>query len=245
MSIERIADAADREEWLETRKRYLTASAIYGWRGPAFADKKNAWYFEDNNREAICAEKFQGYEKEFTRYATVGMAHGRWDEENIARKFEDGIGFKVETANDMFVNDRWPHLAATVDGYIHTDQYVHDINDVGENEYCQEEGLFEAMHLRIMGRGTGLLEIKKSVSVAWARNQVPEYYVAQVQTQLHITDVPWAIIVAECICKHPKEKWRMFWDLRPTVIKRDPAWADVLDQCNAEFKKELDAAESV
>jgi len=240
MSIERIADAANREEWLETRKKYLTASSIYGWRGPDFADKKNAWYFSDNNREAILAEKFEGVEKEFTRYATVGMAHGRWDEENIARKFEDGIGYRVETANDMFVNSRWPHLAATVDGYIHTDHYVHDIHDVGENEYCQDPEVFPAMHLRIMGRGTGLLELKKSVSVAWSRGQVPEYYVAQVQTQLHITGVKWGVICAECIATHPKEKWRKFWDLRPTVIKQDPQWAIVLDQCNAEFAAALE-----
>lgn len=242
MSIERIADAANREEWLERRKGYLGASQVYGWRGPAFADKKNAWYFDDNNREAICAEKFAGFEKEFTQYATVGMAHGRWDEENIARKFEDGIGYKVETANDMFVNDRWPHLAATVDGYVHTDHYVHDVHDVGENQYCQDPEVFPALHLRIMGRHTGLLELKKSVSVAWARSQVPEYYVAQVQTQLHITEMPWAIICAECICSHPKEKWRKFWDLRPTLIKPDPNWVAVLDQCNEEFAAAKEAA---
>jgi len=241
MSIERVADAADREAWLEARKQYLTASSIYGWRGKDYALKKNAWYFEDNNRAAICAEKFGGLEKEFPERAKVAMAHGSFDEVNIIRKFEDGIGYKCEASNDMFVNDRWPHLAATVDGYLHTSTSVHAVNDVGETNYCQDPDVFPNLHLSIMGRDTGLLEIKKSISVAWSRGEVPEYYLAQVQTQLHIADLEWAVICAECVYTCPKEKWRKFWDLRPTLIERDPNWRGVLGKCNVEFEMAKEA----
>jgi hypothetical protein len=236
MGIKKVGDASDREVWLETRKQYLTASSIYGWRGAEYADKKNAWYFEDNNREAICAEKFEGYEKEFPPYSVVSMAHGSFDEMNIIRKFEAGVGFKCEPDNSMMVNDRWPCLAATVDGFLHTD------DDLGEPEvnFCQDTDEFAILRERITGRGTGILEIKKSISVAWARGQVPEYYVAQVHTQLAILDMPWAVICAECIFTDPKEKWRKYWDLRPTVIKRNPEWDRVLDKCNAEFELALD-----
>jgi hypothetical protein len=240
MSIERIGTADNREAWLEQRKSYLTASAIYGWRGPDYADPKNKWYFEDNNRAAICQEKFGGVEKEFPPQAIVSMAHGSHDEENIARKFEEGIGFKVETANDMFVNERWPHLAATVDGYVHTEG--RGPQACGTN-YCQDPDVFPALRSALEGRDTGLLELKKSISVAWARNIVPEYYISQVQTQLHITGMDWAVICAECVCPHPKEKWRKFWDLRPTLIEQDPAWANVLDKCNVEFEMAKESLE--
>jgi hypothetical protein len=240
MSIERVGTADNREEWLEQRKGYLTASAVYGWRGKEHALKKNAWYFEDNNRQVICAEKFEGFEKVFPLKSQVSMAHGSFDEENILRKFEDGIGFKCEGDNSMFVNDRWPRIAATVDGYVHPSQYMHPVHDVGETNYCQDPEVFPALHLDLMSRETGILEIKKSISVAWSRGEVPEYYVAQVQTQLHVTGLDYAVICAECIYTDPKEKWRKFWDLRPTLIERDPHWANVLDKCNAEFEIAID-----
>jgi len=231
MSIRKVGDASDRGVWLEERKQYLTASSVYGWRGPNYADKKNAWYFEDNNRATICAEKFAGYEKEFPPYSIVSMAHGSYDELNIIRKFQEGIGYKCEPDNSMMVNDRWPHLAATVDGFLHTD------DDLGEPtvNYCQDTDAFPTLRERIAGRGTGILEIKKSISVYWSRGQVPEYYVAQVKTQLAILELDWAVICAECIFTDPKEKWRKYWDLRPTVIKRTPQWDTVLDVCNEEF----------
>lgn len=234
MTIERVGTADEREAWLEQRKQYLTASAVYGWRGKELALKKNAWYFSDNNREAICAEKFEGFEKEFPPAAVVAMAHGSFDEENILRKFEENLGYKCEADNSMFTNSRWPHIAATVDGYVHTDFDVHDVHDCGIN-FCQDTEAFPALRARVAGRGTGILEIKKSISVAWAKGEVPEYYIAQVQTQLHVTGLKWAIICAECVCPHPTEKWRKFWDLRPTLIKPDPAWAIALDQANEEF----------
>jgi hypothetical protein len=164
------------------------------------------------------------------------MAHGSFDEENILRKFEQGIGMRCEPDNSMFVNDRWPHLAATVDGYIHPFDMVHDIHDVGEVNYCQDPEVFPTLHMDLLSRETGILEIKKSISVAWSRSEVPEYYIAQVQTQLHITGLEYAVICAECVFTDPKEKWRKFWDLRPTLINRDPAWANVLDKANVEFE---------
>jgi len=53
------------------------------------------------------------------------------------------------------------------------------------------------------------------------------------------------IIAAECLFKSPKEKWRLFWDLRISVIPRDPAWDGVLDKCNAEFEEALDTSRVV
>ncbi len=238
MGIERIGTADNREEWLEQRKSYLTASSICGWRGPAHLPKKYGWYFEDNNRESIIAEKFEGFEKEFTPEATVSMAHGREDEEHIIWKVGEELGAYTEPDNSMFVNDRWPHIAATVDAFIY--------RPAVDPKYCfgqdraQSERAFAGLLDLEPGMAT-VLEIKKSVSVGWAKGEVPPYYITQVQTQLHLLDLPFGLIAAECLYKHPVEKWRLFWDLRPTIIHRDPAWADVLDQCNEEFKEALDS----
>ena len=237
MAIERIGTADNREAWLEQRKRYLTASAVFGWRGPHVHDpkvtKKYEWYWGDNNRESILREKLEGWEKEFPFPSEVSMAHGREDEEHIIWKVGELLGCHTENDNSMFVNSRWPCVAATIDAFIHPYR-----GRDGSHPFCQSPELVRAAQSRLQtlpdGRAT-VLEIKKSISVGWARDEVPEYYVAQVQTQLHVLDLPFGIIAAECIFPDPAEKWRKYWDLRPFVIERDPAWASVLDSCNAEF----------
>jgi hypothetical protein len=236
--IQRVGDAANREEWLEGRKRRLGASEITGWIGPSSLPNKYAWYFEDNTREGIIAEKFGGVEKEFGPYAEVSMAHGAHDEENIIAKVQKMLACPVEPDNSQFVNERWPYIAATVDGYV-----GYDPTSEPETRFCQDDEQVEKV-LRGLSRleegDMTVLEIKKSVSVGWARNEVAPYYVNQVQTQLHILDLDFGVIAAECLFKHPKEKWRLFWDLRPFIIERDPAWANTLDRVNAEFQEALD-----
>ena len=79
-----------------------------------------------------------------------------------------------------------------------------------------------------------LLEIKRSTSVKW-QQQVPEYYIPQLQTQMHILDLPAAVIAADTIKRGAEQKWRLFWDMRAYVVLRNPAWASKLDQANEEF----------
>lgn len=236
MAVHRIGTADNHEEWLELRKQYITASAITGWLGPSSLPSKYSWYFENNTREGILVEKFEGHEKEFDAYSKVSMAHGAYDEENIIAKVGKMLECPVEPDNSMFVNERWPHVAATVDAFI-----GYDPTTEPEECFCQDDEQVEKV-LRGLSRleecDMTILEIKKSVSVGWARNEVAPYYVNQVQTQLHVLDLEFGVIAAECLFKHPKEKWRLFWDLRPFIIERDPAWADTLDRVNAEFGEE-------
>lgn len=234
MSVLVISNADNREEWLETRKRYLTASSIYAWRGPACADKKNAWYFENTNRDTILAEKLNDAQPEFGPYATVSMAHGSQDEVNILEKLGLALNAEVEPTNRMFVNDRWPHLAATIDGVMDTPQALAPGEELPY--FCQDREGQHALHdaLREL-EGPFVTEAKKSVSVGWARNQPPEYYICQVQTQLAILEWDYGVLVAECLFTDPKEKWRKYWDLRPFLVARDPNWDRVLDKCEKEF----------
>lgn len=241
MAIQRIGTADNREEWLEQRKGYLGASEITAWLGPSCLPDKYKWYFADNTREGIIAQKFHGVEKEFGEYAIVSMAHGAHDEENIIAKVGEMLACPVEPDNSQFVNDRWPGIAATVDAFIGYDPTT----EPGTN-FCQSSEQIDKV-LRGLSRldegDMTVLEIKKSVSVGWARGEVAPYYVNQVQTQLHILDLEFGVIAAECLFKHPKEKWRLFWDLRPFIIERDPKWADVLDRTNEEFLHQKEIAQ--
>lgn len=222
MGIKVIGDAAgDRESWLEARKGYLTASSIFTWRE---VDHPRWW---GDKRDGIIAEKFEGVEKTFDESATVSMAHGSFSEQDIARKFEDGIGYRVETSNEMFVNSKYPGLAATVDGYLFPE------DDLGEPEtnYCQDARVFPRLRRRLGGRPKGVLELKRSVSLGW-QTDVPIYYVSQVQCQLHLAGLDWAVICADTICRQGR---RTYWDLRPYLIEKDPTWHEILSQCSDEF----------
>jgi len=240
-NIRAVGDADNREAWLEQRKSYLTASSIYAWRGIDHASPSKKWYFEDNNREAIIQEKFHDFEKEFPPYAQRSMAAGTFDEVHIMQKLGAMLDMRVEPTNKMFVNKRWPHIAATIDGFLHCNQPLPPDNEpYTPPMFCQDPEYIRNLTAELdSGPGTVICEIKKSISVEWSRGVVPEYYIPQVQTQLAVLEMDRAVICAECVFSDPKEKWRKYWDLRPTIIERDPAWAHVLDECNSDFLTEL------
>jgi len=236
MGIKRVGTADDREEWLELRRNYITASAITGWIGPSALPKKYAWYFEDNTRESILAEKLEGIDKEFDQCPRISINHGAHDEKCIIEKVGEMLACP-EPDNSMFVNDRWPNVSVTVDAFIGFDPITQP-----EVEYCQDPRQVEAtLHgLSRLGKNEKtILEIKKSISVGWARGEVPPYYINQVRTQLAVLELDFGVIAAECIFKYPREPWRLFWDLRPFIIEQDPAWLTTLDCVNEEFAAEL------
>jgi len=220
MSVTNIANADNKEEWLATRKGYLTASDIYTWIG----DTPGWW---GNTREDILAEKLHGAERKFDDEALINMAHGRFDEVNIGNKLAHALGAEFEPTNMMFVNSRFPLLAATIDGFLHTPRA-----EPGD-DFCQDPEVLPALRtvLRHIDE-TVVCEIKKSVSVKW-QTEVPDYYVSQVQTQMTILEMNYAVIVAETIKRVGR---RTHWDLRPYVIERDPEWAGVLTRINKEFE---------
>lgn len=223
MAIERVSTSENREAWLESRRGYLTASSIFTWRE---VDHPKWW---SDKRADIVAEKWGGVEKEFDAFTQVSINHGAFSEKDIALKFEDGIGFRVETCNDMFINDDFPGIAATLDGYLHTG--VMDDRGKCGPQYCQDGQVFPNLRASIEDRGTGVLELKRSVSKGW-QTKVPDYYYSQVQCQLHITDLDWGVICADTIYR---DGYRQYWDLRPYLIERDPSWRGILQQAGEEF----------
>jgi len=227
MTIEAIADAKeDFDGWLEARKDYLTSSQMFTWRGVSIPD----WW--DDTRQSIEDEKFGGRHKIFDHEATVSMAHGTFDEENIMHKFGAAVGARVEPCNKLFVNDRWPHLAASIDGFVYAPKGTPDYTLFQAPTILDE--VRTDMDNSIEGEQAILCEIKKSTSTKW-QTEVPVYYRPQLQTQLHILDLPAAVIVAETIKRGDDQKWRWFWDMRAYLVLRNPVWESKLDQANREF----------
>jgi hypothetical protein len=229
MGIEAIADAKkDFDHWLEARKPYLTSSDMFSWREIGIPD----WW--GDTRDSIIDTKFCGVDKEFDYETYVSMTHGTFDEVNIMMKFSKAVGARVESCNKLFVNDRWPHLAASIDGFV----YAPEGNP--EHYLFQAPEVLDELVLgmqEVIEPGTAILcEVKKSTSTKW-QTEVPNYYIPQLQTQMHILDLPAAVIVTETVKRGDEQKWRLFWDMRAYIVLRNPVWEKKLDQANKEFEE--------
>ena len=237
MSITQLADAKeDFDHWLETRKDYLSSSEVFTWIG-------NCPDWWGDRREDVMAGK-QGVKKEFDRETETSIAHGSFDEQNIQAKFGHAVGCDVQPHNGFFVNDRWPAIGASIDGFGRPWDFDarHEPNlecPEVHPEFSQDRTLFPYLRDYIDETGTEFItEVKKSTSVKW-KKEVPEYYVCQVQTQLAVLEMDYAIIMAETIHRGEEQKWRNFWDMRAYVIERDPKWERQMDKMNREFVQAL------
>jgi len=228
VTVSKLADAKeDFDHWLEVRRGYLSSSEVFTWR-EEFTKETDWW--EDRRDDVIFVK--QGGEKVFGDEPTTSMWHGSFDEENIMRKFGHAAGCSVLPENGFYVNDRWPMLGASIDGW----GYPHSLQTGVEiyPEASHDRSLFPFLNNVIYEEDSDfLLEIKKSTSVKWQK-KCPDYYWTQVQTQLAIVEAPYAIITAECIKRGDTQKWRQYWDQRAYVIRPEPSWLKVMDQLNQE-----------
>lgn len=224
--IKQIADAkTNRDAWLEARRGYLTSSDFYTWLG----DTPKWW---SDTRHEIIRAKRDGSQKEFPPDVQVSVEHGSFDEEQVIRKFAYETGSECEAINSLTVNDRWPRLAASIDGLVHHcfppdgkfcfSQDTERMRNVanGLEHFCQD--------------GPVLLEIKKSTSAGWSNGKVSEWYIPQIQGQMHILDLERCVIVADTVLRRGP---RLFWNLVAIGVTRDPDFAAVLDKMNEEFDK--------
>jgi YqaJ-like viral recombinase domain len=232
MAVNKIADAkADKEHWLSVRREYLSSSEVFSWRG--VFDKETDWWPE--RREDVLAYKRGEREKLFDPESETSVWHGTYDEPNILHKFAHAAGFIGETENGFYVNDRWPALGASIDGWGTPGAPDTPFFP----EACQDRRRIVKVREAIAEHGGEfLVEIKKSTSTKW-QTKVPDYYQTQVQTQLAILECPLAIIVAETFCRGKKEKWRTYWDMQPYIIRPKAHWLGVMDRLNEEACREI------
>jgi hypothetical protein len=110
MSITQLADAKeDFDHWKEIRKGYLSSSEVFTWIG------NTPDWWKDDRRDVLDGKR--GVEKTFDRETETSIAHGSFDEENIQAKFGHAVGCEVQPHNGFFVNDRWPLIGASIDGF--------------------------------------------------------------------------------------------------------------------------------
>jgi hypothetical protein len=234
MAFKQLADAKeDFEGWLALRKSYLSSSEVFSWIG-----NTPTWWEDD--RQSVLEGKMEGApDKVFPRETQTSIVHGTFDEENIQKKFGHAVGCDVMPHNGFFVNDRWPGIGASIDGF----GQPWDYEDVGQSEdgpeihadFSQDRTLFPYLRDYIDTTGDRFItEVKKSTSVKW-KKEVPEYYITQVQTQLAVLEMDYAIIMAETVHRGEEQKWRNYWDMRAYVIERDVKWERQMDKMNREF----------
>ena len=225
MAVHKIADAKeDFDHWKETRLGYLSSSEVFTWRGKL--TKETDWW-EDTRDDVLFVKR--GGEKVFDDESTTSMWHGSFDEENILRKFGAAAGCVVAPQNGLYINDRWPCLAASIACIGYPGLGLEPIP-----EASQDRSLFPYIHTQIHEWAEPfIIEAKKSTSTKWQK-KCPDYYWTQCQTQMAILELPRNIIVAECIKKGDTQKWRQYWDMRAYVIEPDPSWEGEMDKMNEE-----------
>lgn len=234
MAITKLGDAQeDFDAWKKVRRSYLSSSEMFSW----LDDTPNWW--SDGPDDVLDGKR--GIEKTFDPETETTIAHGTFDEQNIQAKFGYAVGCNVAPDNGFFVNDRFPGIGASIDGFGSPWNYNMPLLKIPYDEpevhpeLSQDRTLFP--HLREYIDYTGeqfITEVKKSLSVKWMK-EVPEYYVSQVKTQLSVLEMPYAIIMAETVKKGDTQKWRQFWDFRAYIIERDDAWDRVLEREGKKF----------
>lgn len=230
MATRIIADAkADRELWLDARRDYLTSSDFYTWLG----DTPRWW---SDTAEDILKSKRSGAQKEFPPEVQVSVDHGSFDEEHIQRKFGVEIGARVEPVNTLQVNDRWPDLAASIDGYVWAP------HEEGAYQFAQDKVAMRRVARKlkaVLPEGESAVnEVKKSTSAGWSKGKVSEWYLPQIQGQMHILEKDHCIIIAETVLR---QGHRMFWNLTAHHVQRDPAFVEVMDRLQEEFTNAREA----
>ena len=184
--------------------------------------------------ESLLNEKLNGIPKEFPGEARVSMNHGIKDEEGIGEKLGEDLGAVFESDHGLYVNGKWPGLAASIDGFMYRpDGDIPDIPLYMQDKE-QRDKLYHDLLFMLEPDTAVLCEVKKSTSTKW-QTEVPIYYRTQLQAQMHILDIEAAIIVAETVAwlkPEGEQRKRPFWDLKPHLVMRDPNFVDDLDDMN-------------
>lgn len=222
---------SDDPRWPEERRKRITASQVNVWLGtqPSF--------FEET-KETLVARKLAGGDAVFNDRSRRRMTHGREREAGALQMAGKLFGFPTARYSYLIGNERWPHIAATLDGllfpwvgaepdYDLTSQVGHMAEIRSIIEYVEEPVMCE---VKVSDSGHRYKE--KNGDHAGQRAWVdfcPTYHREQVQTGLWVTGLNHALLVGllggdELIC----------W-----YNRRDPGFERTLDHVDREASEEL------
>ena len=218
-------------EWLEERRRRVTASELSIWIGTAPS-------FYSETRETLLARKLSGGEADFNDKSLRRLAHGREREANALRMTGEMFGYPTAGYSYLVGNERWPFLAATMDGLMFP-----WLGRQPRFELTSQVGHMAEIANTIAGLGQPILvEIKVSDSghrykdkdgphagrKAWI-DYSPTYHAEQVQTGLWMAGLDHALL-AGCLGGDELICW---------YHQRNAEWAEVLDRANEEAGQAL------
>lgn len=224
-----ICNSEDRAPWLEERKKLITSSDI----GVFLGLQPKWWSF--SSRQSIIEEKM-GVDHYEPNHNTE---HGIMNEELNRQKAEKLLGMKLPAFGWLCVNDRWPHIGATPDamaiggllGDPHklltshpdlVDEVRRSVGIRGDIGGCQLKSTDAMKAVHYGKRGFP----KNGEPQDWI-TQVPEYHLAQIQTEMHVMGWDWTLLVGQ-LGAHNMVAW---------FVPRSPAWEAVMDDAEAQAKE--------
>jgi len=206
--------------WLDERKKVLTASNVAAMLGEGYDSKA---FFLAVQRGEIKPKD-----------ASPPMRSGKWEERPTMAKFSWITGIVTRPCNNFLVSNLIPGLGCTIDGYIsRPDELPAETN---HDATFPNWGWPEDFTRQVMEAPTrrGLIEIKASEpwgKKAWEKTDgmSPMYYWMQVQTQLHVTQLRWAVLC---------HRWGAH-GMMAQYIPRDDAFEPTLRKAVEEYAAEM------
>jgi hypothetical protein len=220
--------------WKEERRKRVTASDML-----CFLGMEPSWW--SSSWEEILQGKIMGVDRQMDLEARVNVRHGARTEGLNLELTQELLGFPVSRHNVMYVNPRWSHLGATLDGVLWP------LRGLGPNlDLSTQTGLVAETYERLNALGeAGMADImvesknarhpdpygskrKRGDKVSWYTTY-PDYHFPQIQTGMWIADFEYCLLCARLGGR----------DMAPHLVQRDPDWANKLDEANEKAIKEL------
>lgn len=225
-----ICDDRDRTHWLEERRKRITASDLGTFMGLA------PDYFTSSKQD-ILDEKSSGVDRVFGGGNSSNVAHGRHDETNNLQKASLLFGLPVCPFHYLVGDERWPYLAATLDGLGLCDFMVPPDTSYAKSgsKYGRYDTLGQVLEtiseLEAL-QGVCVVELKQTGSHIFKRKdekrswieELPEYLIPQVQCQMWITGIAQCLIVGQLGADN----------MTGYLVFRDDTWKRRLDEANEE-----------
>ncbi len=176
----RVVCKAGDAHWLEERKKLITGSDVAAILGES-AYKSRKRVIEE--KAGIKSDSIPD-----NRY----MWFGREMEVANMKAFSKLSGVKVKPTNTLMASTKIPGYGATIDGLT-----IFPPTGIAQPKWM---GRMLSGHWPRNISGLGILEAKncgeKHIE-AWSGNTCPKHYWWQVQAQLDVTGLPWAILMAK------------------------------------------------
>ena len=207
----------DDPDWLNHRFKHVTASE-----SSVLLDR-SPWKSRDQlfSEKAAMSSPFKD---------SNSMWWGRESERFNMQMFTKITGIRTRSCNAFLRSNICPVLACTIDGFALAPKGRKEVLDVAVKKGWLPEFMDE-VHKR---EGLGLIEMKNTE--VWSRKkwfpQPPDYYYIQVQHQLFVTGLDWALLVAKVGAG----------DMVGHVIDADKALHKMLKEDATAFWKEVEDA---